>query len=154
MHFDAGRPTIPQPQSEERGAIHIDHIRCKYFSQRAAALPPPSRHHLRYRVSSLLRYYRSSARRRLTNGCSFYLDGRTVTVFISNVLLLIKKIFDSVSLTWRSTKENKVCPSAPVLKLSRLVLFVFALTCEMQAISTALTEPVFFNVIDPRYLKR
>jgi hypothetical protein len=35
-----------------------------------------------------------------------------------------------------------------------LVLFVFALTCEMQAISTALTEPVFFNVIDPRYLKR
>jgi hypothetical protein len=104
-------------------------------------------------VSGLLRHYRSSARCRLTICFSFYLDGRTVTVFISNVLLLIMKLYDSVSLTRRSTKENKVCPSCPVLKLSRLVLFVFAPTCDMQAISTALTEPVFFNVIDPRYLK-
>lgn len=48
---------------------------------------------------------------------SFYLDGRTVTVFISNVLLLIMKLYDTVNLTRRSSKENKVSFCAALFSL-------------------------------------
>jgi hypothetical protein len=76
-----------------------------------------------------------------------------VTVFISNVLLLIMKLYDTVSLTRRSSKENKVYPRAP----RRRRLLPLPLSCiirvGLQAISTALTEPVYFNVIDPRHLR-
>jgi len=58
----------------------------------------------------------------------FYLDGRTATVYITNVLLLVIKLYDTVNLTKISSLENK-------------------------GISTALKEPVYFNVIDPKHLR-
>jgi hypothetical protein len=59
------------------------------------------------------------------------------------------KLYDSVSLTRRSSKENKVPPRSELVAASSFE----QLDMRAQAISTALTEPVFFNVIDPRYLK-
>ena len=76
-----------------------------------------------------------------------------MTVFISNVLLLIMKLYDTVSLTRRSSKENKVRSAR--CTASRLWFAMHSDFCDAcwQAISTALKEPVYFNVIDPRYLK-
>ena len=39
---------------------------------------------------------------------SYYLDGRTATVYITNVLLLMIKLYDTVNLTKISSLENKV----------------------------------------------
>ena len=65
------------------------HIGCLRVSLSALVLPPASS------VSHKLYF-------------SFYLDGRTATVFITNVLLLVIKLYDTVHLTKISSMENKV----------------------------------------------
>ncbi len=62
--------------------------------------------YLRNSLSSLVLSPLSSLSHKLN--FSFYIDGRSATVFITNVLLLVIKLYDTVHLTKISSLENKV----------------------------------------------